>query len=93
MFLPGSNITGFVSISDLFTDASSYNNLIIKYIFLFCRLERTLQHVVQQKMDAVDLSGGYTAAILWQKFAVMDRKEYFHCIITIANTGAGTNTV
>jgi hypothetical protein len=23
----------------------------------------------------------------------MDRKEYFHCIITIANTGAGTNTV
>jgi hypothetical protein len=23
----------------------------------------------------------------------MDSKEYFHCIITIASTGAGTDTV
>jgi hypothetical protein len=65
----------------------------LKTIFLFCRLQRTLQHAVQQEMDVVDLTGGYTAATLWQKFAVMDSKEYFHCIITIASTGAGTDTV
>jgi hypothetical protein len=44
-------------------------------------------------MDAVDLTGGYTAATLWQRFAVMDRKEYFHCIIIIASTGVGTGIV
>jgi hypothetical protein len=76
-FFPDSNITCFISICDL----------------LFCRLERTLQHVVQLEMDAVDLTGGYTAATLWQRFAVMDRKEYFHYIITIDNIGPGTNTV
>ncbi|GFG29632.1 hypothetical protein Cfor_10452 [Coptotermes formosanus] len=53
----------------------------------------TLQHVAQQEMDAVDLTGNCTAATLWPRFAVMERKESVHCIITITGSGTGTDTV
>jgi hypothetical protein len=44
-------------------------------------------------MDAVDLSGDCTAATSWQRFAVMEMKEYLHCITTVTGTGTGTDIV
>ena len=47
----------------------------------------TLQHVAQQEMGAVALTGNCTAATLWPRFAVMERKEFVHYIITTIGSG------
>jgi hypothetical protein len=44
-------------------------------------------------MDVVDLTGDCTAATLWQRFAVMAKKEYVHCITTATGNGTGTDIV